>query len=92
MVLTVIGFWKLREGESGHISHGCPSEVKEMLKEFGDDLFGMTKSFWVTMEDGGWRAELCDASARRNRHNSRRLAELAPPFSVVLAGIADVFE
>ena len=35
------------------MSHGCPSEVKEMLKEFGDDPFGMTKSFWVTTEDGG---------------------------------------
>ena len=79
----MIGFWKLRAGESGNISHGCPSEVKEMLKEFGDDPFGMTKSFWVTMEGGAPR-RLCAEEQTR--------FELAPPLSVVLAGIADVFE
>ena len=83
----MIGFWKLRAGESGNISHGCPSEVKEMLKEFGDDPFGMTKSFWVTIEGGALR-RLCT----EEQTHSRRLAELAPPLSVVLAGIVDVFE
>ena len=54
-----------------------------MLKEFGDDPFGMTKSFWVTMEGGAPR-RLCAEEQTR--------FELAPPLSVVLAGIADVFE
>jgi hypothetical protein len=58
-----------------------------MLKEFGDRPFGMTKSFWVTMEGGAPR-RLCTES----RHDSRGLAELAAPSSEVLAGIVDVFE
>jgi hypothetical protein len=58
-----------------------------MLKEFGDDPFGMTKSFWVTMEGGALR-RLCPEELTR----FTGLAELAPPLSAVLAGIADVFE
>ena len=30
----------LRAGESRNISHGHPGEVKEILKESGDDSFG----------------------------------------------------
>jgi hypothetical protein len=54
----VIGFWELRAGESGNISHGCPIEVKEMLKEFDHNPFGMTKDPSVTMEGGALR-RLC---------------------------------
>jgi hypothetical protein len=85
----MIGFWKLREGESGNISNGCPSEVKEMLKEFGDDPFGMTKSF---LGDDGGRSSATPPKGVNTGRDSRGLAELASPLSVVLAGIADVFE
>jgi hypothetical protein len=83
----VIGFWKLRAGESGNISHGCPSKVKEMLKEFGDDPFGMTKSFWVTMEGGALRRLCTEEQTRFTRARGARSSIV-----VVLAGIADVFE
>jgi hypothetical protein len=53
MVLNADGLPRLRAGKSRNMSHGCPSEVKKMLKEFGDDPFGNEKSFWVTMDDGG---------------------------------------
>jgi len=33
----VIGFLERRAGESRTISHGHPGEVKEILKQFGDD-------------------------------------------------------
>jgi len=31
---------RLRVGECCNLSHGHPGEVKEILKEFGDDPFG----------------------------------------------------
>jgi hypothetical protein len=39
------GDWlrKPRAGESRNISHGHPGEVKEILKESGDDSFGLRR-------------------------------------------------
>jgi hypothetical protein len=55
---------------------GIPSEVKEMLKEFGDDPFGNDEEL---LGDGGRR--FCDACAMMNGRESRGLADLAPPLS-----------
>jgi hypothetical protein len=40
--IVLNGDWlrKLRAGESRNISHRHPGEVKEILKESGDDSFG----------------------------------------------------
>jgi hypothetical protein len=37
----VIGFLELRAEKNCNISHGHIGEVKEILKKFGDDPFGM---------------------------------------------------
>lgn len=52
---------------------GIPSEVKEMLKEFGDDPFGNDEELFG---DGGRRC--CDACAMMNGRQSRGLADLVP--------------
>jgi hypothetical protein len=40
MVFKRDGLPRLRAGKSRNMSHGHPGEVKELLKEFGDDPFG----------------------------------------------------
>jgi hypothetical protein len=43
--IVLNGDWlrKPRAGESRNISHGHPGEVKEILKESGDDSFGLRR-------------------------------------------------